>query len=434
VFYVLAWPGLLPDRSSILGVQPGTAAWFPAISGVALSGCLIAAARARRREPQAVTGGLWPLSIAAWIAAVALGCVLLIRLEHLAPTLVRADGSFTPLLQGSNVAMLLLFAVGTVVSARGSQRLQDPLPGLAAFFQLAAAFVYLWVLIAPARYNLWWYMGRGALTLGALFVLSGLFSEYMRLLIRERDALARLQRALRSVQEADQRKNEFIAMLSHELRNPLAAVSTALQVWQGHSAAEPDLAPVREAALRQSRHMARLLDDLLDVSRVTRGRIVLDQEPVDLVRVVRDAVDTIGPQIAAKAQVLTCSLPDALMVHADPVRLTQAVGNLLHNASKYTPDGGHIDLTVAAQSDQAVIRVHDDGRGIADEVMPRIFDLFEQADQALDRSQSGLGIGLTVTRSLIEMHGGTIEAQSRGTGQGSEFVIRLPLGRNITHN
>jgi len=365
--------------------------------------------------------------VAAWIAAMALACTLLIRFEHVMPSLVRADGSFTPLLKGTNVALLLLFAIGAAVSVRASRRLQDPLPGLAAFFQLAAAFVYLWVLIAPARYNLWWYLGRGALSLGALFVLFGLLSEYMRLLIREREGLARLQAAHRSLQEADQRKNEFIAMLSHELRNPLAAVSTALQVWQARGTADPDLAPVREAALRQSRHMARLLDDLLDVARVTRGRIVLDRAPVDLVHIVRDAVDAIQPQVATKAQVLSCSLPESLTVYADPVRLTQAVGNLLHNASKYTPDGGRIDLSLTASQNEAEIRVRDDGHGIAADVLPRIFDLFEQADQALDRSQSGLGVGLTITRALIEMHGGSIQAHSRGPGQGSEFLVRLPL-------
>jgi CheY-like chemotaxis protein len=184
----------------------------------------------------------------------------------------------------------------------------------------------------------------------------------------------------------------------------------------------------REVMERQVQHLVRLVDDLLDVSRVMRGKIVLRKEPVELAGIVARAVETAQPAIDAQGHQLTIELPPVpLPLEADPVRLAQVVGNLLTNAAKYTERGGRIWLTARREGDQAVLRVKDTGIGIAPEMLPRIFDLFVQVDHAATRSQGGLGIGLTLVRSLVAMHHGTVQAHSAGLGEGSEFVVRLPL-------
>ena len=272
-------------------------------------------------------------------------------------------------------------------------------------------------------------------------VLLGLLANHVALLRREREKsleliaaeaklaenYAKLQEAHDRLQQADRRKNEFLAMLSHELRNPLATVCNALQVMKVHGAAEPALARVQDAAIRQSGHMARLLDDLLDVARITRGNVTLKREPTDLAAVVEAAIEAVEPQIETRSHRLNLSPLPPLRVEGDAGRLTQAVSNLLHNAAKYTPNGGEIHVDLEQDNHHSVIRVRDNGIGIAPATLSGIFDLFVQADHSLDRTSAGLGIGLTVTRTLIEMHGGTVEVHSDGIGKGSEFVLRLPL-------
>jgi signal transduction histidine kinase len=448
VFYVLSWPGLLPDGRSFLAVSPGTAAWFSVLSAVLLNTGLVLGALAATPGRLALSPRRWLGSLALFVGSAALLCVLVVQVEQHLPALLLADGRFAPLLAAMNVGIMAGFAVGAVLSVRAAQRGRDPLFALVAFYQVAGMFIYLWVLIATARYDLWWYLGRGLMTAGALIVLFGLLTEYVSLLQRERekaralrlrsddlldveaklrDNLARLQNANAALRESDQRKTEFIAMLSHELRNPLATISNALFVLQARAATDPAVVRVRDAAVRQCGHMARLLDDLLDVSRITRGKIQLDWRPIDLVTVAREAIEAALPQIEAKEQRLTMTLPAALPLEGDALRLTQAIFNLLHNATKYTPAGGRIDLMVGVEAGQAVVRVRDDGTGITREVLPRVFDLFEQADTSLDRASGGLGVGLAVTRSMVELHGGRSEAHSDGLGKGSEFVLRLPL-------
>ena len=185
-------------------------------------------------------------------------------------------------------------------------------------------------------------------------------------------------------------------------------------------------------AERQVEHMARLLDDLLDVSRISRGRIDLHTEPVEVTALVGRTVEVARPLIEERRHQLTASLaPEPLWVQGDPTRLEQIVQNLLNNACKYTDPGGHIELTVAREGAEVVLRVRDDGIGIGPDVLPRIFDLFVQAERRLDRSQGGVGIGLTLVKRLVELHGGSIEAQSPGLGQGSEFVLRLPATADL---
>ena len=243
------------------------------------------------------------------------------------------------------------------------------------------------------------------------------------------EGLARAQEADREAQEAlreaDRRKDEFLATLSHELRNPLAPLRNALHLLKLSKVDDPAVREAQDIMDRQVRHMVRLIDDLLDVSRITRGRLELRRESVDLGRVVEQAIETARPHVA---QGLAVSLPrEPVALYGDPVRLAQVFSNLINNAAKYTPASGRIAVTACVDQGQAVVTVSDTGIGIAPEQLPRLFEMFAQAKSALDRSQGGLGIGLSLARSLVELHGGAIEAKSEGSGRGSEFIVRLPL-------
>jgi len=236
------------------------------------------------------------------------------------------------------------------------------------------------------------------------------------------------KRAEESLREADRRKDEFLATLAHELRNPLAPIRNSLQILKMPRLDAATVERTREMIERQVQHLVRLVDDLLDVSRVMRGKITLHRERVELATVVARAVETAQPLIEAQGHELAVSLPDeSLPVEADPVRLVQVVGNLLTNAAKYTERGGRIGLSARREGSEALLRVRDTGIGIAPDMLPKIFDLFVQVDHAATRSQGGLGIGLTLVKNLVEMHGGTVEARSEGLGRGSEFLVRLRL-------
>ncbi len=228
--------------------------------------------------------------------------------------------------------------------------------------------------------------------------------------------------------EADRRKNEFLAMLSHELRNPLAPIANALQMLRLQKGTESPIETQSRAIIeRQVAQLKHLVDDLLEISRVSTGRIQLHLERINLAGIAERAVETARPIIAQRRHELTVALPpEPIWLYADAARLEQVLVNLLTNAAKYTEDGGRIWLTVEQNGESAVTRVKDTGVGIAPELLPHIFDLFTQAERSLDRSQGGLGIGLCLVQRLTELHGGTVEANSI-LGQGSEFVVRLPL-------
>jgi len=235
------------------------------------------------------------------------------------------------------------------------------------------------------------------------------------------------RRAEEGLREADRRKDEFLAMLAHELRNPLAPIRNTVKLLRqsGHSDAASEWG--RDVIERQVEQLTRLVDDLLDVSRITRGKIQLQLEPLDLATVVAGAVETSRPVIDLRRHRLQLSLPDEpVRVQGDLVRLTQVVSNLLNNAAKFQEERGEIALGVAREGDQAVIRVRDRGVGIPTEMLGKVFDLFAQVERSVDRSEGGLGIGLSLVKNLVELHGGTISAASRGRGHGSEFVVRLP--------
>lgn len=233
--------------------------------------------------------------------------------------------------------------------------------------------------------------------------------------------------ATEALHEADRRKNEFLALLAHELRNPLAPLRNGLQLLT-----MTDDTAVREKALavmdRQLKHMVRLVDDLLDVSRITRGKLDLRRERVPIDGVLRDAVEAVQPLLDAGRHALDVTMPpEPLHLEADGTRLAQVFGNLLANACKYTPEGGSIKILVDADDTDITVRVRDNGTGIPPEMLDRIFEVFTQVDRSLERTAGGLGIGLTMARRLVEMHGGHLTGHSDGLGHGSEFVVRLPL-------
>jgi signal transduction histidine kinase len=245
---------------------------------------------------------------------------------------------------------------------------------------------------------------------------------------RVAERTAALEATTAALQEADRRKDEFLAILAHELRNPLAPIRTAVQLLRKRELAEAQGMRAREVIERQVQHLVCLIDDLLDVSRITRGMITLQRERVLIDAVVARAVETARPLIDSRKHELTLDLPEELLsIEGDPTRLVQIIGNILHNAAKFMDPGGRIVLTVTREDSYAVIRIRDFGMGIRPELVPKIFDLFSQVHQKSESPHGGLGIGLALVRRLVEMHGGVVTADSAGPGQGTEMVVRLPL-------
>ena len=268
--------------------------------------------------------------------------------------------------------------------------------------------------------------GRAYLKADELAVLQVICDQVAMTMERAR-LISELQRRAEELAEVDRRKDQFLAMLAHELRNPLAPIVNALEIMRLREEPDPVYVRARSAMERQVRHMVHLVDDLLDVSRISTGKVPLRQEPVLLADIVQQAVETSRPLITKRNHALTIDLPrQAVRLFADRTRLSQVISNLLNNAAKYTDPGGRITLSCERDGDDVVIRVRDTGIGISVELLPRVFDLFVQADRAADRALGGLGIGLTVAQRLVQMHGGSITARSKGLGQGSEFMVRLP--------
>ena len=249
----------------------------------------------------------------------------------------------------------------------------------------------------------------------------GQFIDRRRAEGQRTELLAELERAL-------QAKDEFLAILGHELRNPLAPLRNAAAILAARAADDPAIERIQRVIERQVRHMVRLVDDLLDVSRITRGRVELRRERVAIADVVARAAEAARPLMEERGHELSVRVPpEPVAVDADPVRLEQIVSNLLQNAARYTEGKGHVAVGVAKEGGEAVIRVSDDGIGIAPEMLDRVFELFVQGERPRNRSAEGLGIGLTLVRNLVELHGGRVEARSDGPGRGSAFTVRLPL-------
>ena len=291
-------------------------------------------------------------------------------------------------------------------------------------------------------------LGQDAYTAALLRHIGSLESELARAreAVREKEALERSVARLREANEhlvlaainaqgsrddaeaANRRQNEFLAMLAHELRNPLVPISMSAMLLERSANATPQLLNFSKVIRRQVDHMAHLLDDLLDAARISSGKITLNLEPMPVSRAVDQALETVLPRIRERGQHLFLNVPpDPVGVRGDWVRLTQVFTNLIGNASKYTGDDGTIHVDVTVEDHEVIVSVRDNGTGIAPEVLPHIFDLFTQGPRSLARSEGGLGVGLNVVRNLVSMHGGTVKADSAGLGQGSRFVVRLPL-------
>lgn len=253
-----------------------------------------------------------------------------------------------------------------------------------------------------------------------------LVADRLALLVQQARLYQLERRARAEAEEANRTKDEFLATLGHELRNPLGAISNAVAVLNQLGKPEDQGARLREIIARQTRHLARLVEDLLDVARISSGKITLRWQPVDLRQMAERSLAALEQAGRTTQHQISLGLASAL-VKGDPARLEQIVGNLLDNALKYTPAGGRISLTIERDGKDAALRVKDTGPGIAPEMLPRLFERFVQGDQSLDRPQSGLGLGLTVVKRLVELHHGTISALSEGPGHGSEFIVRLPL-------
>ena len=249
----------------------------------------------------------------------------------------------------------------------------------------------------------------------------------VRTAVRARDRQYQTRDYLREREEADQRKDEFLAMLAHELRNPLAPIRNTISILRLSGGKQP-ASQLWEMMERQVGHMVRLVDDLLEVSRITRGKIELRKDRLELSLVVASAVETSRPLVEGGNHKLAITLPgDSLLIEGDATRLAQVFANLLNNAAKYTDPGGEISLVAERDGQDVVVRVRDNGNGIPTDALPRIFDMFMQAGAPGRSSQPGLGIGLTLAKSLVELHGGSITVESDGPGKGSEFTVRLPL-------
>jgi PAS domain S-box-containing protein len=242
-----------------------------------------------------------------------------------------------------------------------------------------------------------------------------------------RESESRHREANLALQAADRRKDEFLATISHELRNPLAAIRNAVAVLKETATPDPNTRWVSEMVGRQLQHVSRLLEDLLDVSRVAHDKLALRTERLDLAEIVRAAIETCRPSLDDAGHHLSVVLPPRAFVTGDAVRLSQVFSNLVGNAIKYTAPGGHIDVVGESRGNEVVVSVKDDGIGISADLLPRVFEVFSQGQRPIDRTEGGLGLGLALVKGLLELHGGHVEARSGGHGKGSEFLVHLPL-------
>ncbi len=319
-------------------------------------------------------------------------------------------------------APLLPFVLGVFASAylggRGPALLASVLTPI-----LATAFFTDWPQDAPP---LQW-IAHVVFFLLIAVLSSVLMHELQRRSRAEREALAIAADHAKELREADRRKDEFLAMLAHELRNPLAPIRNVAYVLSKGGVDPPTVRRSGQMIERQATQLTRLVDDLLDVARITRGRVALHREPLSLDSVVDAALETVQPVLDARHQAVSIRQPgEKLFVHGDSVRLCQVVANLLTNASKYSPERARIEIVIEGSEREAIVEVRDPGLGIDAQLLPHLFDLFLQGDHTLDRAQGGLGVGLTIVKLLVEMHGGRVEANSAGLGKGSEFRMRLP--------
>lgn len=303
-------------------------------------------------------------------------------------------------------------------------------PGL--FCTLFSAALSAYLFIGPIH-GIGLSSGPGSIVIGTFLVVGAIISYFgermKRMQVHLLQQAQRLEKANQELEEANVRKDEFLAMLAHELRNPLAGISTAGEFLKFIRADQHQVAQTGERITRQVRHMAKLLDDLLDVSRVTRGLVMIEKSPVDVKDALQQALEQVHAAFQSKQQHLTVTVPEgAMLVCGDRTRLTQVLSNLLTNANRYSPAGGTIDVQIQAR-DAVEISVTDNGQGISAVLLPNIFDLFVQGKRSIDRVQGGLGVGLALVKKITELHGGTVSAESAGAGFGARFTLCLPILR-----
>lgn len=279
-----------------------------------------------------------------------------------------------------------------------------------------------------------WRLRKDGTTFWANIIITALYDEHGKIWAFAKVTRDMTERKrIEALETAERQMTEFLAMLSHELRNPLAPIRNAIYMLQMKHLDDPELRWSRDVIDRQVTHLTRLIDDLLEVSRIISGSIRLQREQWDIAAIVTGAIESTRPLMDARRHTLEVILPSrALLVHGDSTRLVQVLVNLLNNAAKYTPEGGRVTLSVTEQENRVRISVHDTGAGIPADLLDKVFDLFTQGERTLDRSDGGLGIGLTLVRRLVEMHDGNVQAFSAGPGQGSEFVVDLPLVNEAT--
>jgi signal transduction histidine kinase/ActR/RegA family two-component response regulator len=338
-----------------------------------------------------------------------------------------ARAALAPLLgtQAPLLPFLLAVFISVYLGGKGPALLASLLTPL-----LATLWFTTWPHDAPP----WQWLGHVAYFVGIALLTTFLLSELQWRSLAERaarqaadDNALQLRLTADALREANRQKDDFLAMLAHELRNPLAPIRNVAQILANGSLDANVVRQSSELLRRQANQLTRLVDDLLDVARIRRGSVTLQREPVDVERCIEMAIEAVQPQLDQKQQtVVLHGASDTVMVDGDAVRLGQVLSNLLTNASKYSAEGTHIRINIEGSADEVTVRIRDEGIGIDAQMLPQVFELFVQGDRSLDRSGGGLGIGLTIARHLVEMHGGSVVASSDGAGKGSEFCVRLP--------
>jgi two-component system, sensor histidine kinase len=424
VLRFLTWPGLVPGDRSIIRALPNTSAWFVNIMVEVSAFGLLAASVARRPSPQTIVGRYWRSSVTGWALGTVALSILLIRLEQHLPLLVDRGGTFSALLMRSNAIVLLILMLSLVLSVRRYRDSGDSLIGYLALAQVVWIFTIVASLVGRKRYDLWFYGIRVFGAGGYLTIMFGLLAEYVALYKREREKASELARARAEAETANRAKDEFLAMLGHELRNPLGAIANAAAVLS-HITHDERATRMIDVVGRQTTQLGRMVDDLLDVSRIAKRSLRICRKLVDVKKVVEEAVEAFRPA-AAKRRLRLAIDPESLVVDGDAARLSQVLTNLLDNAVKHTLPEGHIDITVGRDGHDVLLVVSDNGAGIEPHLLPLVFEPFTQASQTVERPSSGLGLGLALVRALTELHRGTVAATSDGPGCGTTITVRLP--------
>ena len=433
IFYALCWPGLLPGGGSILAALPGTPAWCLQIGITILGSFWLAAALTGKPSGVHLAGRRLIFLAMAWIGGLTVGFVLLVEVENSLPVLVGPNGLFTPALLAWNGVVALLFAVGTALSTRRYIRSGDVLLGYIAFAQAGFAFAVLATVMGMRRYDVWWYLLRTILTAGGLFVLFGLLAEYVTLFRREREKTQQLILAKKTAEEANRAKDTFLINMSHELRTPLTVNMGMLELAKLSGGGDKQLMYFLDNAGRSAESLLQMIESILELRSLQEKSLSLTKEPFDLITCCRDVLDQLIPPAEKKGLECVIHLDSWLprQVVGDCDRVTEVLFHLIGNAIKFTEEG-KIEVCIRPEGKDADGRIkvrfeiRDSGIGIPTDKLPLIFQPFTQADSSLTRRYGGAGLGLAISKEVIEILGGKLEVQST-SGEGSVFSFALPF-------